>query len=658
MVPVFRARAALRGWQGTLARRMMLTFGGLLIVSLALVLVASRFGIALAADRILGQQFSAQTRVFDRIRALKFDQMLRGAELTASDFGFRSAVATGDAPTIASALASLKARMRIDEALIVMPDARVIGMGTRVSPAEAGMLKRAVDRGAQRGVLSLGPVSYRVVATPVVGADVQGSVLFLTRLNDHEMIQLAALSAMPLVAHVLPIERIPSEIPIVASGSAGSVQRQIGGEQMLVQASRVQPFGEGVPHALVLEYSLTRALDAYAPMFQVLIASCGLALAMAVAASTYFAQRLAKPIGTLSEAAESVSRGDYAHVPIESDDEIGRLAASFNGMIDDIQDRERTIARTEIDARARLEQRVADVEAENARLNALSSQRRADAMAEAATALDAGLGPLLGAFDAEAERLADAARAMRASLDEARERATDAARSAGRTERLTHDIAGSAGDLAQSGERIATDARAMLARVHGATADSGTAAARFADLRSAVVDIGSITDEIRAVSTRTNMLALNAAIEAARAGDAGLGFAVVANEVKALAGQTAALTATIGQRLEQVGQATIDADQTISQVGETLSAAGGVTQTIATAATDQSRATGLISQGITDIARDSRNAVGVIAGIDGAASRSIAMADQVQASAEGVATRVTVLRGTIDKFLTTLREAG
>ena len=622
-------------------------------------LVGTRFGITLAANQILGQQFAAQSRVFERIRGLRFDQLQRGAELLASDFGFRSAVASGDAPTIESALDSLKRRMTIDEAVVVMPDGRVLGMRDIGRAAEAEILKRAViDRGATRGVLQLGRFGYRAVATPVMAPDTVGWIVFLTRLTDREMTQLSQLSAMPLVARVRVLHEVPANIPVVATGSFASVERTIHGERMLVQASRVAPFGDGEPHVLILEYSLTHALDAYAPMFFVLFASCALALAAALAGSLFFARKLARPIETLAGAAERVSQGDYASVAVQSSDELGRLAISFNRMVADIAERERTLARTQVEARTRLEARVNEVETDNVRLNAIAQRRRGEALAEAAAALEEGLAPVLAAFDSEADRLAAAARAMRDSLDDARSRALDAGLAAERSERLTRDIANSASDLARSSVGIAADAGATRERVASAATDSVEAATRFAELRDAVEDIGSIAEEIRGVSTRTNTLALNAAIEAARAGEAGLGFAVVANEVKALAGQTAALTMTIGQQLELVAQATLEVDATIDHVGGALAAVGGVTATIATAATDQSHATGTISQGIADIARDSRSAVAAIAQIDGAASRSTAMADQVQESAQDVAARVTVLRGTIDRFLDSLRHAG
>lgn len=440
----------------------MLVFGGLISCALALVLIGSYYGITLAADEILGRQFAAQTRVFDRIRVLRLDEMQHGADLLSADFGFRSAVASGDAPTITSALASLKTRMGIDEALLVTADGQITGFTEAGGHADLPRIKRAIDEGATRGVLRLGGLNFRAVASPVNAPDPVGWVVFLARLDDREMAQLSQLSAIPLRARIRPIDQIERDVPIVAAGSAVSVERQVDGDRLLVQASRVESFGQGTPQALVLEFSLTRALGGYAGLFEMLFASCALALALALAGAFFFARRLARPIVTLGQAAERVSRGDYAPVAVGSDDEVGRLAASFNRMIGDIADRERRLAQTEIAARARLERQIGEVQAENRRLDGIASQHRAAAMAEAATALEQGLAPLMGAFEAEADRLSVAARDMRASLDEARRCASEAGRSAQRTERLTQAMAGSASELATSGEQIAAEAGATL----------------------------------------------------------------------------------------------------------------------------------------------------------------------------------------------------
>lgn len=83
----------------------------------------------------------------------------------------------------------------------------------------------------------------------------------------------------------------------------------------------------------------------------------------------------------------------------------------------------------------------------------------------------------------------------------------------------------------------------------------------IARLSKSVEQIAATIASIRDIAAMTNILALNAAIEAARAGEAGAGFAVVANEVKALATNTARLTAEIGREIEAIRSADQEVEQ-------------------------------------------------------------------------------------------------
>jgi methyl-accepting chemotaxis protein len=177
----------------------------------------------------------------------------------------------------------------------------------------------------------------------------------------------------------------------------------------------------------------------------------------------------------------------------------------------------------------------------------------------------------------------------------------------------TADTASNANQTGQKGSQIVT---ASIKNIEKLSAQLHDSQATINELASDVVSIGGILEVIEGIAEQTNLLALNAAIEAARAGEQGRGFAVVADEVRSLAGRTQTSTVEIRQTIENLQKRTEqvvaamehsittstqsveqaqEANEAIHEISTALSEIMNLTQLIATSAKEQSEAANEIS---------------------------------------------------------------
>ncbi|WP_288404544.1 methyl-accepting chemotaxis protein [uncultured Pseudomonas sp.] len=249
---------------------------------------------------------------------------------------------------------------------------------------------------------------------------------------------------------------------------------------------------------------------------QLLLIWLAVAIALGLTCAWLITRSIVKPLQDTVTLAKQVANGDFTHQQqVTRKDELGALQTSMQGMTGNLR---RLIGE--------VRDGVVQVASAAEQLSAVTEQTSAGVQSQ----------------KVETDQIATAMQEMTATTHEVARNAGNAAKSALEASRQ-----------AQQGEQSvskAVDQIEVLAREMESTK------AAMATLRGHADSIGGVLDVIKAVSEQTNLLALNAAIEAARAGEAGRGFAVVADEVRGLAQRTRSSTDEIAQLITGLHQST------------------------------------------------------------------------------------------------------
>jgi methyl-accepting chemotaxis protein len=397
-----------------------------------------------------------------------------------------------------------------------------------------------------------------------------------------------------------------AELAAAAVAGGKVVQRTVdgaGGASVFVAA----PFAvsAGQQWSLVVEIPESAILAHAHSLRTTILVGALVTMLVAAAACFVVAGRVVAPLDALRVRMEEIADGDgdlTARVDEARRDEIGKLGAAFNRFVIKVAETVGGIGR----ASGALADVSAGMSGVSGRL-AESADRSAAQTQQVSAAADQ--------VSRNVQTVAAGAEEMGASIREIANNANDAARIAGEAVALVQDTNATVGQLGDSSRAI-----------------------------------GDVVRVITSIAEQTNLLALNATIEAARAGEAGKGFAVVASEVKELAQETATATEDIVRRIEAIQNDTTGAVAAIARIDAVIAQISDYQTTIASAVEEQTATTNEMSRSVSEAAQGTGSiaqSIGMISTVNAETGSDAASA---RAAAEGLATITTELSRLVGQF--------
>jgi len=231
---------------------------------------------------------------------------------------------------------------------------------------------------------------------------------------------------------------------------------------------------------------------------------------------------------------------------------------------------------------------------------------------------------------------------------------------------LTRSVSVAVEELSSSLAEVSKSSSHSASIAESAARTVRETAVAFEALNASAQEIGNVVGLISDIADQTNLLALNARIEAASAGEAGRSFAVVANEVKELARQTALATQDIEGRISSVQSATRSAFEAVESILKLIDQMHENTRTVVAAVEEQTATSTEISSTLSEVAGRTDAISRAVASAADASARSASGADDLSAAAArlsssvdeaaGIAGAARAVVGTVDRAAQENRE--
>ena len=388
-----------------------------------------------------------------------------------------------------------------------------------------------------------------------------------------------------------------------------------------------------------VESRAAREKAAFATAFAVLIAGAVLSLVAAVGFGLLLVRSLSRPISAMTQAMSRLADGDTSvQVPsVGRGDEVGAMAAAVQVFKDNAIRNAELAATAEKDAAERA--------------------ARADRLSEATEGFSRDIGAVLEQVTGAARQLQGTSGSLTSTAQETSERASSVASSSERASQNVETVAAASEELGASIQEITRQVKQQRELAGEAAEDAKASDAEVRRLAESAQKIGEVVGLITDIAEQTNLLALNATIEAARAGEAGKGFAVVASEVKSLASQTAKATEQISKDIEAIQSQTSATVNSIDVIGQRIGSITEIATAVATAVEEQAAATQEISRNVQSAASGARDVNENISGVTEAASGLDRSSSELADASQVLTTQSEELQRFVTRFVEDVRAA-
>ncbi len=350
---------------------------------------------------------------------------------------------------------------------------------------------------------------------------------------------------------------------------------------------------------------------------------------------------ISRPMTAMCQAMRELAGGKFDVVlpGLGRRDELGEMAAAVEEF------KVQAVAKAERDAAA-----------QDAHNKASSAARRSE-LIRFADEFEAAVGAIVSNVSASAVQLESAAGTLTRTADTTQSLSNQVAGASEEASQNMQSVASATEELSASVDEIGKRVRESNRIAEAAVLQAEQTDGRIGKLSRAAQQIGDVVKLITAIAEQTNLLALNATIEAARAGEAGRGFAVVASEVKSLASQTARATDEISSHISGMQSATQESVAAIKEIGGTIGQISEIASSIATAVEQQGSATQEIARSVQNVAQGTQEAAVNIMQVNRGATETGSASEDVLNSAQSLSSESKRLRAELDRFMANIRAA-